>query len=360
VWADGRPVWADGRPGVVEGRRLAGVDAARGVALLGMMSVHIVPRLDADGSVSLAYLLASGRASALFAVLAGVGLALARATPGGACARAAVVAAIGLTLGLVDAPVAIILVHYGVLFCCAAPFLRLPARVLGPLAAAWLVLSPVLAHLLRPLVPPGPGGNPSWLSLSDPARLLTELVLTGYYPVLQWAGYLLAGLAVGRLALQRTAVASALLAAGALVATAAAVVSAALLGPLGGSAFVDTSLRTYGTTPTGTWWWLAVASPHSGTPFDLLHTAGSAVAVLGGWLLLARAARTALVPLAAAGSMTLTLYSLHVLALGLGLRSLAAHAVLAVAGATLWRSTGQRGPLEALATRAARAVSRRG
>ena len=340
--------------------RLVGVDAARGLALLGMMSVHIVPRLDPDGSVSLAYLVASGRASALFAVLAGVGLALARATPGGACARAAVVAAIGLTLGLVETPVAIILVHYGVLFCSAAPFLHLRARALGLLAVGWLVGSPVLAHLVRPLVPTGPGGNPSWLSLADPARLLTELLVTGYYPVLQWTGYLLVGVAVGRLGLRRPAVAVGLLGAGVALAAAAVLLSAALLGPLARSTSVDTSLRTYGTTPTDTWWWLAVASPHSGTPLDLLHTTGSALAVLGACLLLARVGRAALVPLAAAGSLTLTLYSLHVLALGLGFRTLAAHVVLALVGATLWRSTRRRGPLEALATAASRAVSRTG
>ncbi len=79
-----------GVPGVDTGEvrqpasaRLVGVDAARGVALLGMVAVHVLSGEDADGSESLIYLVASGRSAALFAVLAGVGLALAFRRPRG-------------------------------------------------------------------------------------------------------------------------------------------------------------------------------------------------------------------------------------------------------------------------------------
>ena len=59
-----------------EGRRLQAVDAARGVALIGMMAVHVLPATDAAGDISWAHELARGRASAAFAVLAGVAIAL--------------------------------------------------------------------------------------------------------------------------------------------------------------------------------------------------------------------------------------------------------------------------------------------
>lgn len=54
-------------------RRLTGIDAARGVALFGMMSTHIFP-LYVPGTVeaSTTALLFSGRASGLFAVVAGI------------------------------------------------------------------------------------------------------------------------------------------------------------------------------------------------------------------------------------------------------------------------------------------------
>ena len=42
-----------------------------------MMSVHLLPETRDDGTLTPAFLVVRGRASALFAVLAGVGLALA-------------------------------------------------------------------------------------------------------------------------------------------------------------------------------------------------------------------------------------------------------------------------------------------
>jgi hypothetical protein len=57
------------------------MDAARGLALVGMFATHILPLSDARGE-TLTGLLADGRSSALFAVLAGVGVALTSVVPG--------------------------------------------------------------------------------------------------------------------------------------------------------------------------------------------------------------------------------------------------------------------------------------
>jgi len=374
--------------------RLLGVDAARGAALLGMMATHVLPPTGADGEVTWPFLLLSGRAAALFAVLAGVGLALSTgrerpptgaalaAARRGVLARAGVVAAVGLTLGLVPGPIAIILVDYGLLFAVAALFLGLRARALAVLAAGWLLAAPVLGHLLRPELLPGPGPVPSWWSLATPLQLLGNLVLTGYYPVLQWTGYLLAGLAVGRLALGRARVAAGVLGAGAALAVGSALLSDALVRAAGGvpalvatvpasfpvrPAQMVTALQDglYGTTPTTSWLWLAVRAPHSGTPLDLLHTTGTALAVLGLCLLVVRTAAgaRALVLLAAPGSMTLTLYSLHVVLLPAMEADLGPVAVwvLSAAGAVAVglgvRALGARGPLEELAASASRAAA---
>jgi uncharacterized membrane protein YeiB len=95
----------------------------------------------------------------------------------------------------------------------------------------------------------------------------------------------------------------------------------------------------------------------------MAHAIGSGLAVLGAALLLVHAVERArglavlrglVRMLAATGSMTLTLYTVHVLALELDVgptsRSdlLLAHVVLAVVLATLWRSFNARGPLEQL------------
>ena len=73
----------------------------------------------------------------------------------------------------------------------------------------------------------------------------------------------------------------------------------------------------HGTTPAGgSWAWLLVVAPHSGTPFDLLQTGASAALVIGlclwlvGWL--GDGSRRAVAILFGAGTMTLSLYSLHV------------------------------------------------
>ncbi|MEP6762002.1 MAG: heparan-alpha-glucosaminide N-acetyltransferase domain-containing protein [Sporichthyaceae bacterium] len=362
-------------------RRLVGVDAARGLALLGMMAVHVLPAVGKDGGVTVAHAIAGGRSAATFAVMAGVGLALLTggtnpyrdrrwaAAAAGLVVRAAAIGAVGLLLGLVDSRVAVILAYYALLFVVAIPLLPLRARPLFALALTVACLAPVLSHLLRDdnLVA-FTGRNPTFATLLDtPGELIRALFLTGYYPVLAWTAYLCAGLAAGRLPLRERRTAAWLFGGGVALAVAAATTSWLLLGPLGGHdqiaatlsdpAKLDTSLELglYGNTPPTTWWWLAVVAAHSSTPLDLLHTIGVALGLLGAMLLIAstaRSARALLSPLAAAGSMTLSLYTAHVLLLTSGVlprdrdTSYAVQVVAAVALAWLWRRFLGRGPLE--------------
>src|SRR5919107_2187186 len=190
--------------------RLQGIDAARGLALLGMMATHLLPTFEANAALTPTWvgLTFSGRAAALFAVLAGIGLALSTgkqqpldgpaltAALRGIAMRALVIAVVGLALGGLDVNVAVILVHYAVLFLCVLPFIGLPLKALCAWAAGWILLSPVFAFLLRPwLMASDPPlqlkHNPGWEDLSTLGQLLGDLFLTGYYPVLQWLSYLL-------------------------------------------------------------------------------------------------------------------------------------------------------------------------
>lgn len=360
--------------------RLVGVDAARGLALIGMMAVHVLPGDAPDGSASTSYLIAGGRSAAAFAVLAGVGLALASGgtrpydgvrRAGNRVAilvRAAAIAMLGLALGYADTGVAVILAYYGLLFVLALPFLGLRPRPAAVAAGVIAVVAPLLSSLLRADLPGRIATNPTFGDLlEDPVQLLVTLSLTGYYPGLAWTAYICAGLAVGRLALGTARVAATLVCGGAALAVVAAGGSRVLLGPLGGipelaessglpagelALLLDHSM--YGTVPTDTWWWLAVDAPHSTTPFDLLHTIGTAVALLGAMLLVARVARPLLSPLAAAGSMTLTLYTAHVLALSTDWlpadpeQSWLLQIGVALLFATAWRRLLRRGPLEAV------------
>lgn len=360
--------------------RILGVDAARAVALVGMFATHLLPLDDDRGGPSLTGLLADGRSSALFAVLAGVGVALStggtRPPPDGRAhlaagvgllVRGALVAVVGLCLVVLDPPVAVILAYYGLLFAVAAPLLRLPAAVLAAGAVLACLLAPVLSHVLRTGRPAGPGEQPGLAALADPLELLDTLALTGYYPVLPWTTYLLAGMAVGRLDLRRVPVAVGLLAGGVALALLASTVSAVLLGPAGGAAAIGPAFdeHRYGTTPTGTWWWLAVDARHSGTPVDLAHTTGTALAVLGATLLLARWSRPLVWVPAAVGAVPLTLYTLHVVAVtaypGRGPDDVTlwlGHVLAATVLGVGLRLVGRRGPLEAVVSGAGRVVRR--
>lgn len=373
--------------------RVLGVDIARALALLGMIAVHLFPALRADGSLHPAYGIAAGRSAALFAVLAGVGLALStggpktydglalRAARAGVLARSALLLCLGLLLGAVNSPPLVILAYYGLLFVVAIPFLGLSARALALLAALSATVVPALSHLARMHLDVAPVGEPGG------RQLLVELLLTGTFPALPWTTYLFVGLALGRLDLRRGATALWLVVGGAALAVWAKIVSSTLLEAAGGAERLKASMPAdagyaflrqnvsgrleaglFGTTPTTDWRWLLISSPHSSTTFDLVHTSAAAAGVLGLCLLVTHhAPRWLYLPLVATGSMTLTLYSAHVLALAdfspvllldNRLQLWLGHVVTVMVAATLWRTWVGRGPLEGLAARIDRAARR--
>ena len=375
--------------------RVVGVDIARCLALLGMMATHILPGVT-DGEVPWAHQLAAGRASALFAVLAGLSLALAAGNHGflrgrpwvgmlaGTAVRAALIGLVGLLLGEVESGIAVILVYYAVLFVVAVPFMALRTPVLLAVTGAWICLSPLLSHWLRDRLPTTSYDVPAFDSFGAPVELARDVLLTGYYPVLTWLSYVLVGLLLGRLDL-RSARTSLLLAS---IGGAASVVAWQLSDRLLGEPDVRAELvRTfegagwrgdlgttltdglYGVAPTGSPWWLAVRAPHTGTTFDLTMTIGGALLVLAACLVVGRWAPRVLAVVFGAGAMTFSLYTLHVLLRsegvwdGDGLSTFLGQAALVLGVGAAFRLGGTRGTLElltgALSQAARRAVDRR-
>ncbi|HSV38662.1 MAG TPA: heparan-alpha-glucosaminide N-acetyltransferase domain-containing protein [Nocardioidaceae bacterium] len=356
------------------GGRVVGVDVARFVALAGMMAIHVLPAFE-DGEVTFSQSIAGGRASALFAVLAGVSISLAQGgrvvdarrwdrVAAGLVIRAGLIGLLGLWLGELHTTIAVILVYYGLLFVVAAPFLLVQTRTLLYAAAVWVVLGPFLSHLIRPTLPSRSGSSPSFESLERPFRLLSELAFTGFYPVFVWLAYLLVGLAVGRLDLRSIRTAATLAGVGAGLVGAAIVVSDLLVAREGVRERLsrDLSGSLGGTTPTDTWWWLAVRSAHSGTPFDLIQTIGSALLVLGVCLVAGRLLPRPSAVVFGAGAMTLTLYTLHVMLRQEGawdaetVDVYVGHVLLALAIGSVFGLLRWRGPLEWVVSRASRSV----
>lgn len=364
------------------GARLLGIDLARAVALLGMMATHTMDLVDATGAAQPVALIA-GKAAALFAVLAGFSVELSTRRYGrwreaalALAVRGAMIAVLGLVLGSLSTSIAVVLVNYGVLFLLAPLVLRLPTGWLAAVTVLWLAVSPVLSHLIRDgSALQRAAEAPDLSHLARPGELAVGVLLTGYYPVLQWMGYLLVGLLLARLDWRSPRAAARAGAVGAVLAAAAWTASQLLLArgghealeragaglaPLAwGSPYAAQVVGSHGTTPTDTWWWLATAGPHSSTTFDLVLTAGIAVAVIAGCVLLCRGLgeRTRLLlPLLAAGSMPLSMYALHVI-LSEAMDQFALQAILLLSLAALWRvSVVGPGPLERLVTGAVRLV----
>jgi uncharacterized protein len=304
--------------------RVEAVDLARGLALIGMMLVHVGPHWR-GGDLPVGDIIAGGRAAPLFALLAGVALSLVHdRDPRGAgstratCTRGALLVALGLALGsLHDMPVLIILAFYGLLIVVALPFRRLSTRALFVLGAVWAVAAPVLLLWITIEHAPVDLSQAQLSDLRHPADLLAELLLWGAYPALVWFAYLLVGLAVGRLDLGRARVAWALVVSGAALAALTLLVgwvairAGALSDPLG-LGWQRLFAQSFGPPR---WDRLLLVGQHTSTPLNVLSVIGSALVVIGLAALAVRVpwARLVLTPVLAAGAMTLTLYTVHVL-----------------------------------------------
>ncbi len=307
--------------------RVDAVDVARGIALLGMMFVHLGPRwMDEDPPWG--QMVASGRAAPLFALLAGVALSLVhRRDPQGAgskratCIRALVLVAMGLSLGsLDDMPVYVILAFYGVLIVIALPFRSLPTRWLLGLGLAWAVVVPVLLLWLQIVHEPVVSDQAGLSDLVPPWSLVMELVVWGAYPAGVWFAYVLVGLGVGRLDLGDLRTALRVLAGGVvLLGGTLAVGATAIARGVFDDWYVEgwRQLFVRGTYPyeQPTWHELWLVGEHTSRPLNVLGAIGSALVVVGLCALAVRLpwSRRVLTPLRAAGSMTLTLYTVHVL-----------------------------------------------
>jgi uncharacterized membrane protein YeiB len=304
--------------------RVDAVDLARGLALIGMMLVHIGPYW-IDRNPPIGHMVAGGRAAPLFAMLAGVALSIVHERdPQGAGStratwiRAVLLIGLGLWLGsLHDMPVLVILVFYGLLIVVALPFRRLSTRVLLILAAVWAVAAPVLLLWATIVHSTVVSGQAELSDLKHPGDLVMELVAWGTYPAGVWFAYVLVGLAIGRLDLRRTAIAWRLVVIGAVLTAGTLAVGWLLIDDGVARDIEGLGWRLLFAEPFGTPRWndLLLVGEHTSVPLNVLSVIGSAVLVVGLCALVVRLpwARLALTPLRAAGAMTLTLYTIHVL-----------------------------------------------
>ncbi|WP_426324839.1 heparan-alpha-glucosaminide N-acetyltransferase domain-containing protein [Microbacterium sp. E-13] len=284
------------------GARLAGVDLARGLAVLGMFAAHLLWITDPFdwGTPGTWIALVDGRSSILFATLAGVSIGLvtggrvplppaAMMTARGRLAvRAGLLWVLGILLILTGVPVFVILPAYALMFLLALPLTSLPARVLLPLAGALAIVMPFAQVVLD--------APPFW---STPLGDALSKTIGWHYPFTTWVAFVVAGLGVARAGLSRLRVQLWLLGAGAALAAFAYAADAGA----GGDPEAETA------TYLGALW---TARAHSTGLLEVVGSGGFALAVLGVCLLLCRTPVTWVVlPLRAVGAMPLTAYTLQ-------------------------------------------------
>jgi hypothetical protein len=337
--------------------RLGGVDAARAVAVLGMVIIHFGPNPIPDTVFGNLYEVPHGRASVLFVLLAGVGVSLLAGrsgdgqrwqTRGRLLFRAALLLPLGLWLQGLDHGVLVILQYYAVYFLLAALVLALPDRWLLVAGAFALLCGPVSYFVGETAKPGWFDGHPA--TLGDPfSSISRDLLLSGAYPLAVWSAPLFIGLWVGRRSLSSPAVRWGLLGVGLAVAVAAPFVSDGLTAALGG--------QTGGTGPSFAR--LVTDEPHSQMPLWMAGSIGSACAALGGALLLVEKLPRVSWPLVATGQLALSVYVGHLLlldsyeellrheALPAAATAVGVFVLLAATVCMLWRAALPRGPLEA-------------
>lgn len=373
-------------------RRIMGVDAARGFALIGMIAVHTLPAsVGTTDRPSLTWVLFGGHSAALFAVLAGVSLAFltggrnprqgldARRARMGLAARALLLFIIGLLLNSLDFPAFNILTYYGLMFLLAIPFTMLSVRWLLASSVFFMILAPMLMQSTLDILPSHVHDNANLVNLvTAPGTVLAELALTGTYPALPWMAFICLGMALGRLPLSRDRIQILLVIFGAVIAAAAKGLSMMMLlrfdvrealvaaTPWLTSKEVMT-IQNYGPDPelpNTTLTWLVISGPHTNTPFAIAESAGLAMVALGAFLLICRWIGRWLTPLGAMGSMTLTLYSAHLVFLAFVPISetpmfwLIVQIAVAALLATAWQHALGTGPLERSVTRISRWAGR--
>lgn len=296
--------------------RIVGVDIARGMAILGMMAVHILdpgpfPWTNwIPGNWDRVFL---GRSSILFAIIAGISIAFIsggtrpiagtplRRARARILVRAVIIFAVGAALQSLDHNIAVILEYYAVLFVLVLPFLTWQPKRLFQLVAALVVVLPPLYFIVINLAMRSDFGNDG---------TLTRLLFTGTYPAIIWVIFILIGLGVGRLDLTATRVHAWLLLTGTAMMTIGYGSGQIAEWLFPESSSVDGELPGRFDLSR-----MATMEPHSGTWFEVVSSSGVALEVIAVCLFVSYKPRVVLYPLAAAGSMALTVYVSHVVSM---------------------------------------------
>lgn len=286
--------------------RLIALDAARGLAVIGMFIQHFALN-DANSFVS-------GNTMILFIFCSGISYSIMAqrmkereveptAFRGRILARAVIIDLIGYVIIMLKAQFAVVLPTFAMLFILALTIVRSSTRRLIAISCVLFLVSPPLMLI--------------GLSLFSGVALLSDIA-GGPLSALAWMPVFVAGMAIGRLELHNTRTILRLIATGFIIVIPSKIIAAFVLPGLRQSVeawllqFPIPQIDPNAIWPLNTqpilWHMLFVVAPQCGSTFELLIGTGLSLIILGMMCLISKKSSTILKPFSAVGRVALTLY----------------------------------------------------
>lgn len=309
-------------PEAKETKRLLALDAARGLAVMGMYIQHFALNQwnsFVSGNTMILFMLCSGIS---YTIMAGRMLEKdvdSKPWNTRILARTVFIDFAGYVLIMLNGPFAVVLTAYAMLYLLALPLVRLETNKL-------FLFSGIAFFVCPPLMLIG-------MSLFEGAAILADIA-GGPLSALAWMPVFLMGMAIGRLDLYKTENAMKLIASGAIVLIPVKIVDVFVMRGLYHSymewaasnlSAVNAEIDAYAMWPHNTqpimWHMLLISAPQGGSTAELLIGTGGSLILFGALCLIGNKYGKILIPFCDAGKLSLTLYVLQIV-LGWALQSI--------------------------------------
>lgn len=297
-------------PGKQRHRRLLALDAARGMAVVGMFVQHFaLNQINSfvSGNTMILFILCSGISYSIMSQSmeeCGIEPAAFRSR---VLARSVFIDFVGYLILMLNGPFGMVLSAYAMLFILSLALVHYSARTLTILSGVLFLVSPPLMLI--------------GLSLFADTALLGDIA-GGPLSALAWAPVFLAGMAIGKMNLYKLKTAIKFIVTGFVILIPSKLIAFFLLPQLFKKcenwllqfpAYANpTQADQYAIWPFNTqpvqWQMLFLDSPQCGAAFELLIGLGGTLILLGLLLLIENKCKVVLRPFAAAGRVALTLY----------------------------------------------------
>lgn len=302
-------------------KRLSALDAARGLAVIGMYIQHFALNQRnsfVSGNTMILFILCSGISYSIMVRSMAERQVEPTVFRARILARSVFIDFIGYVLIMLNGPFGVVLPAYAMLFILALFVIRYSTHTLFILSGILFLISPPFMIL--------------GLSLFSNVALLGDIA-GGPLSALAWAPVFVTGMAIGRLDLHNTRTALRFIVMGLLILIPTKLIAVLILPGLRESfetwilkfsSISNPQIDPYAIWPLNTqpplWHMLLADAPQGGSTFELLIGTGLSLVIFGCMCLIAKKSNVSLKPFVAVGRVSLTLYAIQfVIAWGFGI-----------------------------------------